>query len=115
MDLSKLELKVKHYCNGSWCIEYRYTFRFFFGFFTKKSVEKFHSWKELCCVWDTSGIWYSVNDHPVLFSSQEKALAKAQEYKANPQLLVEHWRKEELKWREILEKKAKYDQEIILK
>lgn len=92
-----LEIKVKpHSCSMAYyCIYYRY----------KQKFNWFNIWKKLICVYDGANLYY---DQPVLFSNFDDAVKFGKTLKDNPNLIKEHYQREDEKYEKALKQRNAY-------
>jgi hypothetical protein len=97
--LYKMELEIKIEPHSSsmhfYCIYYRY----------KRKFNLFNSWKQLVEVWDGVNLSY---DKPVMFNNFDDAVEYGKKLKDNPNLIGEHYAKENKKYQDSKQRRCDY-------
>jgi hypothetical protein len=97
MKRAKVEIKIEPHSNNMsyYCIYYRF----------KKKFNFFNTWKQLVEVWDGAYLCY---DQPVLFSNFDNAVKYGEQLKKNPNLIKEHYKKEDKKYQDAEKRRSDY-------
>lgn len=93
----ELEIKIEPHSSTmkNYCIFYRY----------KKKFNLFNCWKRLVKVADNPYLRY---DQPVMFFNFDYAVTYGKRLKNNPNLIKEHYQKEDKKYQEALKRRNDY-------
>lgn len=94
---NELEIKIEPYSSSMkyYCIYYRF----------KKKFNLFNIWKQLVEVWD--GVYLNYNQ-PILISDFNDAVEYGKKLKNNPNLIKEHYDKENKKYQDAKKRRNDY-------